>query len=234
MVDSWPPWRGTGGGEAAVDLCLASCPLHPGAAERVDELLEAGWRCCPKRVGEPKITRVGPEDVASSGLRRRAWRLGPRGLPSPRWRQSPRRERAREPCAGRTSAPAFSAPSDDGLRQFVRGGRSRSSRTTANLDLLGPRSCLSVEDVFRPGRSPVSYIEKYARLHRWPSSTSVAFSRDAGLSLVSAPGGVCRCRHQGRFAGAALLASCPEARSPRGVPAIGYGGWRPWSLAGGL
>jgi hypothetical protein len=58
--------RGTGCGEAAVDL-VCELTLHPGAAERVDELFElAGDVAEAGRRAEDH--RVGPEDVLGSGL----------------------------------------------------------------------------------------------------------------------------------------------------------------------
>src|SRR6266851_10348911 len=228
--------RGTGCGEAAVDL-VCELSLHPGAAERVDELLElAGDVAEAGRRAEDH--RVGPEDVPSSGLGD-VLRLGRVACPA---RVGGNRLVGSElvNLAQPDFGPGLLGALHNGLRQLVHGA-GRGVVDDGDLDLLGHGVAFLWRMSFVPGGA-VSYIEKYAAA---PMAvvTSVASAGMQAWSLVSAPGAL---------AGAALLADLaasrrasqvppdqarnntalprgsflPEARSPRGVPTIGYGGWR--------
>src|SRR2546429_3966567 len=200
--------RGTGGGEAAVDL-VCGLPLHPGAAERVDELLElAGDVAETGRRAEDH--RVGPEDVASSGFGD-VLRLGRVACPA---RVGGNRLVGSElvNLAQPDFGPRLLGALDDGLRQFVHGA-GRGVVDDGDLDVLGHGVAFLWRMSFVPVGAP-SATSRSTRLHRWPSSRRW---RQPGCGPV--PGertrGACWCR---------LTRLLPEARSPQGVPATGYGG----------
>src|SRR6266852_3903613 len=203
--------RGTGCGEAAVDL-VCELPLRTWAAERVDELFElAGDVAEAGRRAEDH--RVGPEDVLSSGFGD-VLRLGRVACPT---RVGGNRLVGSElvNLAQPDFGPRLLGALHNGLRQLVHGA-GRGVVDDCDLDLLGYGVAFLWRMSFVPGRSP-SDTSRSTRLQRWPSSRRW---RQPGCGPV--PGertrGACWCRLTRRSGRA------------RGVPAIGYGGWRrgPW------
>src|SRR5712691_2192421 len=180
--------RGTGCGEATVDL-VCELPLHPRAAERVDELFElagdvaeAGRRAEDHRVGPEDVLRGGFGDVLRLGRVACPARVGGNRLVGSEL------VNLAQPDFG----PRLLGALHNGLRQLVHGA-GRGVVDHGDLDLLGQGAAFLWRMSFVPGRSPSATLRS-TRLHRWPSSAGMQ-----AWSVVSAPG---------TLAGAALPASC--------------------------